>query len=216
MNTDYAREQMIGQQVRAWDVLDHNVLDVFSAVPRERFVPSGFESLAFADVEIPLGHGEMMMTPTIAGRVLQSLGLAGSESVLEIGTGSGFLTACLANLSAQVTSIDLYEDFVAAATANLATCGVDNVELLQMDATQQLPEQTFDAIAVTGSVETFDPRFVNALNLGGRLFVVVGKAPAMAAKLVIRTDENDWHSETQFETSLAPLINSALRPAFSF
>ena len=99
MNTDFAREQMIRQQVRAWDVFDHNVLDVFSEVPRERFVPSGYEALAFADVEIPLGHGEMMLTPTIAGRVLQSLGLAGGESVLEIGTGSGFLTACLAKLS---------------------------------------------------------------------------------------------------------------------
>lgn len=216
MNTDFAREQMVRQQVRAWDVFDHNVLDVFSEVPRERFVPSGYEALAFADVEIPLGHGEMMLTPTIAGRIMQSLGLAGGESVLEIGTGSGFLTACLAKLSTHVTSIDVFEDFIASATTNLANCGIENVDLLQMDGTRQLPEQTFDAIAVTGSVQTFDPRFVNALNLGGRLFVVVGEGSAMAAKLVVRTDENDWHSETQFETHLAPLINATLPPTFSF
>lgn len=216
MNTDFARRQMIKQQVRAWDVLDQNVLDVFSEVPRERFVPIEYESLAFADAEIPLGHGEMMMTPTIAGRVLQSLGLAGGESVLEIGTGSGFLTACLAKLSAHVTSIDIYQDFIASATTNISNCDIENVELLQMDGTQQLPEQTFDAIAVTGSVRLFDPRFVESLNVGGRLFVVVGDGPAMAAKLVIRTEENDWHSETQFETNLAPLINAALPPQFSF
>lgn len=216
MNTDFARKQMIRQQVRAWDVFDPNVLAVFSEIPRERFVPGGYEALAFADAEIPLGHGEMMMTPTIAGRVLQTLSLAGGENVLEIGTGSGFLTACLAKLSAHVTSIDLYDDFLESAAVNIANCGIENVTLAQMNGMQALPEQTFDAIAVTGSVQSFDPRFVEALNLGGRLFVVVGDGPAMAAKLVIRTDENDWHSETQFETLLAPLVNGALPPQFSF
>lgn len=216
MNTEFARQQMIKQQVRAWDVFDENVLNVLSEVLREDFVPDGYESLAFADAEIPLGHGQAMLTPTIAGRVLQTLGLAGGENVLEIGTGSGFLTACLATLAAHVTSIDLYDEFLAAAQKKLAQSGIENVNLLQMDATQELPEGPFDAIAVTASIQTFDPRLVAALSQSGRLFVVVGDAPAMAAKLVIRTDENDWHSETQFETNLAPLINGALPPRFSF
>lgn len=216
MNAEFARQQMIRQQVRAWDVYDHDILEVLAEVPRETFVPSGYESLAFADVEIPLAHGEMMMTPTIEGRVLQTLGLVGGENVLEIGTGSGFLTACLAKLAANVTSIDVHADFIESASANIAACGIENVNLAQMDGMLELPDETFDAIAVTGSIQSFDPRFVEALSIGGRMFIVVGDGPAMAAKLVIRTDDNDWHSETQFETSLAPLVNGSLPTQFLF
>lgn len=216
MNKDFARQQMIEQQVRAWDVLDALVLANLKKVQRERFVPEDYETLAFADTEIPIGHGEMMMTPTIEGRVLQALSLVGTESVLEIGTGSGFLTACLANLSAQVTSIDIYEDFIDSARHRLSDCEIDNVELARMDGTQELPEGTFDAIAVTGSIQSFDSRLVNALNPGGRLFVVVGDSPAMSALRVTRTDEDNWQSDTLFETDLAPLVNGSLPPQFSF
>jgi protein-L-isoaspartate(D-aspartate) O-methyltransferase len=153
MNKDFARQQMIEQQVRAWGVLDTAVLANLKNVERERFVPEEFEALAFADTEIPIGHGEMMMTPTIEGRVLQALGLVGTESVLEIGTGSGYLTACLANLSAQVTSIDIYDEFVESARHRLDDCEIDNVDLYQMDGTRELPEGSFDAIAVTGSIQ---------------------------------------------------------------
>lgn len=216
MNTDFARQQMINQQIRAWEVLDENVLKVLKEVPREQFVPESFAALAFADTEIPLGHEQFMMTPTIEGRVLQALGLSGGETVLEIGTGSGFLTACLATLSAHVTSIDLFDDFLDSAGQKLAACGIDNVELMHMNGARELPDGMFDAIAVTGSIQSFDPRFVDALKIGGRLFVVVGDAPAMVAKRLVRIDENDWHSETQFETSLAPLIDGALPEQFSF
>jgi protein-L-isoaspartate(D-aspartate) O-methyltransferase len=216
MNKDFARQQMIEQQVRAWDVLDATVLANLKKVERERFVPEEFEAFAFADTEIPIGHGEMMMTPTIEGRVLQALGLVGTESVLEIGTGSGFLTACLANLSAQVTSIDIYDEFVESARHRLDDCEIDNVDLYKMDGTRELPEGTFDAIAVTGSIQSFDSRLVDALNPGGRLFVVVGDAPAMSAMLVTRVDDSDWQSVTLFETDLAPLVNGALPPQFSF
>ena len=140
MNTDYARLQMVNQQVRGWNVYDENVLAMLKKLPREDYVPAGFESLAFADTAIPLSHGEYMMTPTQEGRLLQALGLTGDENVLEIGTGSGFMTACLATLSKQVTSIDIYEDFVASTERKLAEAGIDNVELLQMDATQDLPD----------------------------------------------------------------------------
>ncbi len=216
MNTDFARQQMVKQQARAWDVLDQNVLAVLSDVPRERFVPAGFESLAFADTEIPIGHDQKMMTPTIEGRVLQALRLTGGERVLEIGTGSGFLTACLAQLSEHVTSIDIHDDFLAAAQTCLSDSGFDNVDLVGMDGTQELPQGPFDAIAVTGSIQTFDQRLVDALTVGGKLFVVIGDAPAMHATLVQRNGDDNQHSETLFETNLSPLLNGALPPQFSF
>ena len=216
MNIDFARQQMIDQQVRAWTVLDPSVLGVLSEVPREKFVPRAYESLAFADTEIPLGHGEFMMTPTVEGRLLQALELDRNDHVLEIGTGSGFLTACLAKLAAAVTSIDIHGDFVRDAAGKLASAGIDNVALRTMDATRELPGDRYDAIAVTGSIETFDPRLVDALRPGGRLFVVVGSPPVMEARLVRRSGDADWNSESLFETKLAPLVHGTLRPQFIF
>ena len=216
MNKEFARQQMIEQQVRAWDVLDVDVLASLKTVPRELFMPEEYAALAFADTEIPIGHGEMMMTPTIEGRVLQALGLVGGESVLEIGTGSGFLTACLAELSTHVTSIEIHDDFIQEAERRLAECEIENVDIIKMDGTQELPEGTFDAIAVTGSIQTLDSRLVEALNPGGRMFVVVGDAPAMSAIRITRYDEDNWQSDTLFETELAPLINGALPPQFLF
>ncbi len=216
MNTDYARLQMVNQQVRGWNVYDEDVLAMLRKLPREDYVPEGFESLAFADTAIPLAHGEHMMTPTLEGRLLQALGLDGDENVLEIGTGSGFMTACLATLAAHVTSIDIHADFVDSAGHKLADAGIENVELTQMDATQELPEGKFDAIAVTGSIQSFDPRLVESLSSQGRLFVVVGDSPAMEAKLIERTDEHDWQTLSLFETDLAPLVHGALPRQFSF
>ena len=217
MNTDIARLKMVEQQVRAWDVFDPEVLDVLSQLPREQFVPREYASLAFADAEIPIGHGERMMTPTIEGRVLQSLDLDGDERILEVGTGSGFLTACLATLGGHVTSIDIYDDFLKRAGEHLADNGIDNIELLNMDATRALPDGGFDAIAITGSLQHFDTRFVDALNDGGRLFTVVGSSPVMDARLVSRpADSNEWTTESLFETDLRPLVNGALPPQFSF
>ena len=216
MNTDYARLQMVNQQLRGWNVYDERVLEMLRGLPREHFVPAGFESLAFADTAIPLGHEQCMMTPTIEGRVLQALGLQGGENVLEIGTGSGFMTACLAKLSAHVTSVDIYDDFVKSARNKLEAEGIDNVELMQMDATQKLPDGEFDAIAVTGSIQTFDPRYVEALSSRGRLFVVVGNEPAMEAKLIERTNDHDWQTISLFETALPPLVHGALPPQFCF
>ncbi len=216
MNIDIARENMVEQQVRAWDVLDHDVLDVLTELPRERFVPAGFEILAFADTEIPIGHGESMMTPTVEGRVLQALELTGREHVLEIGTGSGFLTACLTRLARKVTSLDIHEDFLARAGTALEDVGIESAELVKMDATVELPSGQFDAIAVTGSIERFDPRFVEALTMGGRLFVVVGSSPVMDARVVTRTGDSDWQSTSLFETDLQSLVNGALPPQFAF
>ena len=216
MNIDFARRQMVNQQVRGWNVYDEDVLATLRELPREQFVPSEYKSLAFADTEIAIGHGEHMMSPTVEGRVLQALGLRGGERVLEVGTGSGFLTACLARLAADVTSIDIYDDFLQSAAGNLAACGISNVELLKLNAMQELPNGGFDAIAVTGSLQSFDTRFVDALNPDGKLFIVVGDAPAMEAKLVLRTEDHDWETVSLFETTLAPLVNGALPPQFLF
>ena len=158
----------------------------------------------------------MMMAPTVEGRLLQALELQGHEHVLEVGTGSGFLTACLAKLAAQVTSIDIYDDFLVTAADKFADCDIDNFELLEMDAMRALPEGGFDAIAVTGSIQSFDPRFVAALKPHGKLFIVEGDGPAMHAKLVERLDGKDWRTVWLFETSLAPLVHGALPPQFSF
>jgi protein-L-isoaspartate(D-aspartate) O-methyltransferase len=216
MNTDFARQQMVDQQVRAWDVLDTDSLDVLKNVPREQFVPASFESLAFADTEIPIGHGQSMMTPTIEGRVLQALRLKPAEAVLEVGTGTGFLAACIARLAASVTSIDIYDDLLEKATVNLEDTGIEDVELLQMDATRELPQAHFDVIAVTGSIQTFDPRFIMALKPAGRLFIIVGDSPVMEARLVQRTGDNEWQAEVLFETDVIPLVNGSLPPQFSF
>ena len=216
MDTKMARQQMVEQQVRAWDVLDASVLRTLMDLPREQFVPSGFESMAFADTELPIGHGQSMMTPTVEGRLLQALALRKSDSVLEIGTGSGFLTACLARLAGSVTSIDIHDDFLQSAAAKLQDTGIANVELALMDATQLLPDGQFDAIAVTGSIPTFDPRYISALKPGGRLFVVVGDPPVMDARLVQPVNGNEWSCESVFETELVPLTSGRAADRFSF
>lgn len=216
MDTDFARQQMVEQQVRAWEVLDPGVLQVLKDVPREQFVPTGYEALAFADTAIPIGHGEEMMTPTLEGRVLQALNPGNGDQVLEIGTGTGFLAACFARLAGSVTSIDIHEDFLEHARVNLEDTGIDDVSLLTMDATQQLPDEKFDIVAVTGSVREFDPRFVEVLAPGGRLFVVVGKGPAMDTRLVTKIDDKAWESESLFETTLKPLADARQQPEFLF
>jgi protein-L-isoaspartate(D-aspartate) O-methyltransferase len=216
MNIELARRQMVQHQVRTVDVFDANILQVLSSVPREQFVRPGMEAMAFAETELPLAHGQVMMAPNVEGRMLQSLAIKPSDVALEIGTGSGFVTACLARLAASVTSVDIYEDFQASASANLEDSGINNFDLQVMDATQQLPDGDFDVIAVTGSIEVFDPRFVMALKPGGRLFVIVGSSPNMEARLVERTGDNDWHTESLFETDLPALVNAKLPPQFSF
>ena len=216
MNIELAREQMLGQQVRAWEVLDERVITAMRGVPREAFVPADWRELAFADTPVPLGHGEEMMTPMVEGRLLQSLALGAHDRVLEIGTGSGYLTACLARLAGQVTSIDIHDDFVVAAGARLASCGVANARVQTADVFSFRPAETFDAIAVTGSLPQFDQRIASWLNPGGRLFCVVGQAPAMQARLVTREGTGEAVTETLFETVVAPLVNSPRPSRFRF
>ncbi len=213
---DSAREQMVQQQVRAWDVLDERVLDTFRNVPRERFVPAEHRFLAFADVDIPLPHGQHMLRPNVVGRLLQSLELSGSERVLEIGTGTGFVTACLAAVSANVHSLEIFPDLAETARANLAALGVRNVEVVTADATRLGGGERYDAIALTASLPIYDARFERRLAVGGRLFAIIGSPPVMEACLVRCVAEGAYARESLFETVVDPLINAARPRAFVF
>jgi len=218
MTIDYAkaRETMVEQQVRPWDVLDARVLDALVMVPRDAFVPSAHRALAYADAALPLGHGESMMKPVVEGRVLQALDVQAGEDVLEIGTGSGFLTACLGRLAREVHSIDIHPEFADAARARLDTMGLGgNVRIEAADAFSWDTDRRYDAICVTGAVDTIPPRFLQWLRPGGRLFVVRGVAPAMEAVLV-RNDVNGPGIESLFETDLNYLAGAAPVAKFDF
>jgi protein-L-isoaspartate(D-aspartate) O-methyltransferase len=211
-----ARRQMVDQQIRTWEVLDPRVLDVFSVVPREAFVPPEYRELAFADVPIPIGLGQSMLAPKIQGRILQALGVIASDSVLEVGSGTGYLAACLSLLGSKARSIDIHPQFTASATANLRAVPNARVEFETRDAFAAAPLGEFDAIAVTGSLPVYDARFERSLRIGGRLFAVVGEAPVMDAVLVRRVDTAEWIRESLFETVIAPLINATAAQRFVF
>lgn len=209
-----AREAMVEQQVRPWDVLDTRVLEVLSTLPREAFVPEATRALAYADLALPLAHGQQMLKPVVEGRLLQALALQPGESVLEIGTGSGYLTACLGRLAREVVSIELHADLAEAAAARLAGLGLDgNIRIETGDAMQLRTERRFDAIAVTGAVDTLPPHFLEWLAPEGRLFVVQGRAPAMAAVLV-RNPVNARRIDSLFETELPYLVGAEPAPEF--
>ena len=209
MNVETACAQMLGQQLRAWEVLDERVLGAIREVGRERYVPHGYRYLAFADTEIPLPHGQRMMVPSVEGRMLQALELCPSDEVLEVGTGSGFVTACLARLARRVVSVDIFAEFTADAAAKLGRDELRNVELRTADALSLGGDGRFDAIAVTGSVPEPDDRFTGLLRPGGRLFVVVGREPVMAATLTTVSGDGEPATESLFETVVAPLVNAA-------
>ena len=212
IDIEQARFNMIEQQVRPWDVLDQRVLDVMSATPREDFVPERYRSLAFADINIPLGHDQVMMAPKTEGRLLQVLDVQAGDSVLEIGTGSGYLTACLSRLGNHVTSIEIFPEFREAAAAKLAAHGFRNVTLRDADAANGIGSDTrYDVIAVTGSLPLVQRQFHDNLAVGGRLFVIAGIPPVMEALLITRIDERNWSRESLFETSLPPLLH-AMQP----
>jgi protein-L-isoaspartate(D-aspartate) O-methyltransferase len=208
MNFEIARTQMLGQQLRAWDVLDERVLDVVRATPRELFVAEPDRELAFADTEIPLGHDQLMLSPKIEGRLLQALQVEPVDDVLEIGTGSGFLTACLARLGGRVTSVEIFSDFVATAGARLAELGVRNVELETADGLASSYSGAFDAIAVTGSIPNLTEHFIRMLRPHGRLFVVVGRPPIMEARLITMQPGGQWTQQSLFDTVIKPLIHA--------
>lgn len=216
MSIDYAkaRETMVEQQVRPWDVLDPRVLETIGRVPREAFVPEALRALAYADTALPLGHGESMMKPVLEGRALQALRPGAEERVLEIGAGSGYLTACLARLAREVVAIERHPDLADAARARLAAQGCGNARIETADALAWDNDQQFDAICVSGAVHALPPRFIEWLKPGGRLFVVQGRSPAMEATLVHR-EVNGLRTESLFETDLPYLAGAAPIPEFT-
>jgi protein-L-isoaspartate(D-aspartate) O-methyltransferase len=215
-NFELARHNMIEQQIRPWDVLDQRVLDTLRSVPREDFVPERYRNLAFSDVAIPLGHGEVMLKPNVEGRILQALAVQPTDHVLEVGTGGGYLTACLARLAATVVSVDIVPEFIEAARQKLKAHGLANVVLHVGDASQGWGGHRYHAIAVTGSVAEVAEIWRQSLSLNGRLFIVAGQPPVMEALLITRVGEQEWVRESLFDTELPPLRNAAPVKTFAF
>ncbi|MFN7754060.1 MAG: protein-L-isoaspartate O-methyltransferase family protein [Pseudomonadota bacterium] len=217
MNIEQARFNMVEQQVRTWDVLDPNVLTLLSEIPRERFVPAGRESLAFADLELPSGHGEVMLAPKLQARIAQEVALRAGDRVLEVGTGTGYLTALLARLSSHVTSVEIHDDLARGARDRLESLGLANVQVVTADAARGWASPTpFDAIVITGSLPVLPQAFRQALAVGGRLFAIIGEAPVMSAVLVTRDAPDAWVDTPLFETLVAPLRNAEQPARFVF
>lgn len=203
---------MVEQQIRTWEVLDPVVLDLLMRVHREDFVPPAHRALAFAEIEIPLGHGEVMLSPKIEARMVQELMIKNTDTVLEIGTGSGYMTALLASLARHVYSVDIVADFTRTAATRLSDAGLTNVTLETGDAARGWDKHgPYDVIILTGSVPVLPEAFQQSLNAGGRLIAVVGEAPVMRAQLVTRTQGSAFHTVTLFETCI-PSLKNALQP----
>ena len=217
MNFEQARFNMVEQQIRPWEVLDSRVLALLENIHREDFVPVRYRKLAFADLDIPLDCGQVMMRPKIEARMLQSLELSEDDTVLEIGTGSGFITACLAALSKRVVSVEIFEELHGEAERKLRDKGVRNVELFVGDVMRGWqPEQAHDVVVVTGSVPAVPEQFRGWVNPGGRMFVVTGDSPAMEARLLRRLDVTEWAEESLLETDLPRLVHAERPAEFEF
>lgn len=216
MNIEQARFNMIEQQIRTWEVLDPTVLDLLQQVPREDFVPGGYKGLAFADLEIPLGHDQTMLSPKLEARMLQALDLKNTDSVLEIGTGSGYMTALLAKLAGRVDSVEIVPQLSRDAAQKLAAHGIANVALEVGDGARGWGNATYDVVVLTGSTPLLPESFQRQLNPGGRLLAVVGEAPAMEAVLINCVAPGVYRRTALFETCI-PVLRNALEPErFSF
>jgi len=217
MNLEKARHNMVEQQIRPWEVLDQDVLDLLYAVPREEFVPPAHRNLAFSDMEIPLGEGERMWAPKIEARALQALALKRTDRVLEIGTGSGYLTALLAHRSAQVFSVEIRPALAAFGRANLERHGADNVTLAVGDGARGYAAWApYDVVVLTGSTPVLPQAFLDSLAPGGRVFAVVGDVPIMSARVVTCVTPGTYRTTEIFETVLAPLANCEQPARFRF
>lgn len=214
---EQTRFNMIEQQIRTWEVLDPVVLDLLKQVPREDFVPAQYLGLAFADLEIPIGHGQRMLSPKMEARIVQSLSLKPTDRVLEVGTGSGYMTALLAKLVKQVVSVDCIPEFTENARKKLQQHGYSNIVLETGDAAQGWqPHAPYDVIVLTGSLPVLPAQLQQQLAVGGRLFVVVGEAPVMEATLIQRVAENTFRSDVLFETCVPELAGAPQPERFSF
>ncbi len=217
INQEQARFNMVEQQVRTWDVLDARVLSVLHETPREQFVPHAYNTLAYADTEIKIGHGQTIEKPLICARLLQELNVKEDETVLEIGTGSGYLTALLAQLARHVYSIDKDSTFIEKAKMTLAALDINNVTFSTTDAIKgNIENGPFDAIACTASFpEQVPQNLLEKIKVGGRMFAVIGQAPIMEATLITRTSENKWQTKALFETETTAIDGLKATPKFT-
>ena len=217
MNFEQARENMIKQQIRPWKVSDQKTLDLLSEIHREDFIPEPYRHLALADINIPLLHNQVTMTPKMEARLLQHLALQPHEKILEIGTGCGYLTALLANSGKIVHSVDIYPEFKEYALPIFKQYALQNIHLYVGDAVRGWPQEApYDAIVVTGSVPLLERHFQEQLQPGGRLFVIVGQSPAMEARLITRKGSGTWAVTSLFETDLPPLVGAPEPEPFRF
>lgn len=214
INFDTARHNMVEQQIRPWEVIDPLVLDAFAKVRREDFVPPRQRKLAFADVALPLEHGEFMFKPVLEGRLLQALELAADHEVLEVGTGSGYLTACLAHIARSVISIDRHEDFVLRARGRIENLGFSCARVEQADAFGYTPGRQFDSVLVGGAVAEIPDEFRSWVRVGGRLVVVRGHSPVQECVALTRVTEDSWREESLFETDIPYLHGGEPRARF--
>jgi len=216
MNLDQARFNMVEQQIRTWEVLDQEVLDLLFEVRREEFVPPNAQSLAFVDMEIPLGLGEIMLAPKMEARMLQELSVKSTDKVLEIGSGSGYMTALLAKRAAFVESVEIVPELSAFAAKNLAAHRIENVKLHVGDAAKGWSGGPYDVIVLTGSTPILAPAFLSMLNPGGRLLAVIGDAPVMKATLFNAAEKGEIARVELFETCVKPLRNAPQPERFVF
>ena len=217
MNIEQARFNMVENQIRPWEVLDQQVLDLLYAVKREDFVPAAYRMLAFSDMEIPIGHGERMWQPKLEARVLQELAIQPSDRVLEIGTGSGYFAALLAHRAQHVYTVEINPELKASAEANLRRAGVANVTVELGDGANGWSKHSpCDVIVLSGSTPVLPPQFLQQMKAGSRLFAVVGTLPVMTARLVTCTSDGVFDSVDLFETSIAPLVNAPSGETFNF
>ncbi len=217
MNIEQARENMIKQQLRTWEVLDDQLLELLQQVPREEFVPPAWRNLAFADMNIPLDEGQVMMTPKVEARMLQALAIRPDENVLEVGTGSGYVTALLAKQAKQVYSVEISPRLLAQAGEKMRAHKIKNAELEEGDAARGWSARPmYEVIAITGSLPVLPRAFLESMAIGGRLFAIIGDTPVMEATLVTRIGKHDWSRELLFETDLPPLKNVQQPERFVF
>lgn len=217
MNFEQARFNMVEQQIRTWNVLDTSMLQALSHLPREQFVPAAYQSLAYTDTEIPLGHGQQMLAPKVAARLAHDLHLQGTESVLQIGAGSGYLTALLAQRSQQVLALEVVPELAQMAQSNLARAGVHNAQVRQADGASANPsEGPFDAIVLSGSVAEVPSQLLNQLKVGGQLIAVVGQEPVMQTTLTKRVSPTHFSSQVLWDTCVPALTGFAQPSRFKF
>lgn len=217
MNIESARTNMLKQQMRACNILDEHLLTCVQSIPREHFMPDAYQHLAFTDTPIPIGHEQFTMTPFEEGKMLQSLAIQPSDTILEIGTGSGYVTALLATLGKYVYSVDIFSEFITQAKSKLAALNIGNVSLQTADAAHGWDRYApYDVIVITGSLPFLPMNFRESLAPNGRLFAIIGNAPAMEATLIKHTKSDQWEEYFLFETNITRLLNAPQREHFTF